>query len=293
MFYQTGYSSTEFNMDLSHFDFSNAQSIGYFLYNTGYNSNKFNTTIYLNNKDLSSSNLFGDSFSKPGSSMIIDYNSRTSVLASSIISTHSNANVTKGKLRKVYINDALIGDEIVISNQKFYVIDNYDTTLTLLSALSLNESGKQSTTPYEVPFASASGWEYEPGPKEIEPQYYGTDISNLLNIFVTDLRNETRDNSIIADLATLEQLSYVGCDPYFDYYYDSSESFTCPIFSWLNSSKKWWTRSAVSNYPNSIWHAANGKLDTSHYESEATVRPVIIVYKDTIKKIVNNQMNPQ
>ena len=38
----------------------------------------------------------------------------------------------------------------------------------------------------------------------------------------------------------------------FDYYYDSSESFTCPIFSWLNSSKKWWTRSAVSNYPNSV-----------------------------------------
>ena len=89
-------------------------------------------------------------------------------------------------------NPYYIGREIAIGEEKFNIISDNGTTISLLAQK--NISG---TTPYKQTdeqiwtiFSDSNGWEYTPGPKEIDVQTWGGEAKALLNGYVSYLKTE-------------------------------------------------------------------------------------------------------
>ena len=100
MFYETGYNSSNFTLDLSNFDTSKVTNMSYMFRETGYNSTNFNTSITIKNPNIYSHNynaMFKDVATQPGSKIIVNYTSETEALVDKMIATKSaNSNVVKG-----------------------------------------------------------------------------------------------------------------------------------------------------------------------------------------------------
>lgn len=98
MFYQTGYNSTIFTLDVSNFDTSNVTSMKRMFSMTGYNSTKLNTSITISNPNTTSYfNMFNKVATQDGSKITVNYTSETSDLVDKMIATKSsNSNVVKG-----------------------------------------------------------------------------------------------------------------------------------------------------------------------------------------------------
>lgn len=133
-----------------------------------------------------------------------------------------------------------------------------------------------------VVFSNSGGWEYTPGPKEIDIQTWSTDLKTYVNEYVSYLKEETGDTSISGDLITMTELGNLGCTISDDYSYNSDS--TCANTSnasWLVNGQKWWTRSADAAYVNRVWYVhTDGHLTSTHSSNGSRgVRPVITIDK--------------
>ena len=287
MFYQTGYNSTIFTLDVSDFDTSNVTDMSEMFLHAGFNSTKLNTSITIRNPNVNSYNsMFSGVAIKTGSQITVNYTKETSDLVDKMIATKSyGSNVVKGKII-VDVDNLSIGDEIHIENEKFNVISQTDDTVTMLAQYNLGTDYKQNTTYNYVAFSDTNGWEFEPGPKEIDIQTWSTTPKTYVNEYVTYLQGETGDTTLSGDLITLTQLKALGCTINDDYSY--SNDLTCAnsqYADWLVTSQRWWTQSALPKVGITIWHVSynNGVLSTSNYTNSNAIRPIITISKKALK----------
>jgi hypothetical protein len=258
---------------------------------TGYNSTKFVTSITIKNPNTTSySNMFGSVATKTGSQITVNYTSATSSLVDQMIATKSsNSNVVKGVL-KVDIDNISIGDEITINNEHFNVISQTKDTITMLAQYNLGTDYRQSTTANTLRFSESKGWEYYPGPKEIEISQYGGNADTYLKNYAAYLNNIVKDSNISSNLITMTTLKNLGCT-ITDNYSISSETLSCTNSQhvlWLVNGQSWWTRSAYSGNADDIWIVSTdgslyGFQQGNFYGGRYGIRPIITISKNVLK----------
>ena len=125
----------------------------------------------------------------------------------------------------------------------------------MLAQYNLGTDYRQSTTVNKVAFSDGNGWDYTPGPKEIDIQTWGGDTKTILNNYVSYLQTELGDDSVTGDLITLKELKTLGCRIQDDYTWTGYETcYSSPYESWLINGQDWWTRSAHSTAASNVWH---------------------------------------
>lgn len=175
------------------------------------------------------------------------------------------------------------------SNEKFNVIGVTDEKISLLSSMMLDSTYRQSSSPQLGLFASEVGWEYKPGPKEIDIFAYEGDAGTFVTEYVSFLRETTGDTSITGNLITLKELKSLGCIINDDYSSTNSDTLTCensPYASWLLINNAFWTRSANPASEKGVWAVvSSGKLGqgiVGFIFSPAGYRPVITIDKSVV-----------
>ena len=175
----------------------------------------------------------------------------------------------------------MIGNEITIANETFNIISDNGDTITMLAQYNLNTNYKQSTTNNYVSFSNSYGWEYTPGPKEIDIQAYDGNAKTYVNEYVSYLKGETGDSTLTGTLITMTELKSLGCKINDDYSYVSS--LTCAnagYRSWLVNGQYWWTRSANPLGSFYVWTVYDaGSLRAFDYKQPRGIRPVITMSK--------------
>ena len=173
-----------------------------------------------------------------------------------------------------------IGDVISIAGEKFNVISQTDTTVTMLAQYNLGTDYRQSEESNAITFSGSDGWEYTPGPKEIDIQVWAGSSKTYLNEYVAYLKTLTRGASVKGDFITLSQLKKLGCTIQDDYSKTGIETCVDSQYAyWLVNGQVWWTRSATPDSSWSIWAVSNdGSLNYFSLGTYALgVRPVITV----------------
>ena len=179
-----------------------------------------------------------------------------------------------------------VGDVYSLNEETFNVISQTEDTVTMLAQYNLGTDYRQteSTTSneYGVKFASTEGWEYTPGPKEIDIQTWSTNPKTYVNEYVSYLQSKTGSTSIAGNLITLAELKALGCTINDDYTYTSG--LTCvnsEHANWLVNGQNWWTRSAYPDSSYGVWRVrTSGVLVGDDYSNtNSGVRPVITVSK--------------
>ena len=194
--------------------------------------------------------------------------------------TQSNNNVSSPLVRTFNI-----GDELFIGSERFNIISTTSDTVTMLAQYNLGTDYRQSTTANYVSFSNTTGWEYTPGPKEIDIQQYDGNAKTYVNEYVSYLKSQTGDSTITGNLITLTELKGLGCTIDTNYYEEDEEEYHCyssPYKSWLiNDVQNWWTRSANPDFPQSVWMMYNHGLLTIRYylNNYFGIRPVITMSK--------------
>ena len=186
---------------------------------------------------------------------------------------------------------SLIGQEITFGEEKFNVISADEDTITMLAQYNIGTNYRQSSIERDVTFSYSNGWEYAPGPKEIDIQQFDGEVKNNLNEYVSYLKTVTGDSNLTGNLISLRELKALGCTIAEDYSYTSG--FTCvnsDYKSWLVNGQYWWTRSALSSISNNVWVVnATGSLSSFNYREPMGgngVRPVITILKETLEKSI-------
>ena len=183
-----------------------------------------------------------------------------------------------------------VGKEIAIGDEKFNIISSDATTVTMLAQQNITDSTPYKQTDEQIwtMFSDSNGWEYTPGPKEIDVQTWGGDAKALLNGYVSYLKTEYGVD-VTGDLITMAQLGDLGCTIPSDYAWGDAEygDYTCnnsEHSEWLVNGQYWWTRSAYSEGSISLWIVDDDGSLGSHrgYIINDGVRPVITISKSLI-----------
>lgn len=177
-----------------------------------------------------------------------------------------------------------IGYEISIGEEKFNVISQTDTTVTMLAQYNISDTApyKQTDTQVRIFFSKTVGWEHTPGLKEIDVQTWGGDGKTILNNYVSYLNTEY-DVSVTGDLITLSELGELGCTVPTDYAWGSG-GWTCTGSEhkdWLINGQYFWTRSVSSI--NAVWvMLSGGQLGDYDCNGSNGIRPVITISKEKL-----------
>ena len=181
-----------------------------------------------------------------------------------------------------------VGEEVTIAEEAFNVVKDNGDTVTLLAAYNLGDDYRQTSVQNNENLADKSGWEYNPGPNEIDIQLYDGSSKTYVNNYVTYLKEITGDNNLSATLITLSQLKELGCTINDDYSY--TKGLTCANSehsAWLVNEQGWWTRSVTSvNNADWVWLVEdNGDFLLFPYNYRCGVRPVITISKEALKNL--------
>ena len=259
---------------------------------TGKEALNLDISITISNPNIESyHSMFIDTAKNGTSKITVNYIAETENIVDKMINAASSgANVVKGKLI-VDVDSLSIGDEVHIAGEKFNVISQTDDEITMLAKYNLGTDYRQSTTTNASPFSSSSGWEYSPGPKEIDIQVWSTNPKKYVNEYVSFLNDELNLNNIGGDLISLNQLKTLGCvipENYSDT--EDENNRTCKdskYKSWLVNGQFWWTKSAVPVYEADLWvFAYSGVLYRGNYLDNITVRPTITISKIDLKNYI-------
>jgi hypothetical protein len=183
-----------------------------------------------------------------------------------------------------------IGDVITIANENFNVISDNGDTITMLAQYNLGTDYRQNESMNKVRFSNNSGWEYTPGPKEIDIQDYDGNVKTYVNEYVYYLQSETGDVSLSGNLMTLTELKKIGCTINNDYSLTSESTCTNSEHkSWLVNGQRSWLRSAFPGKDGVIWLINEaGGLETEYYldlDGVNGVRPVVTISKQTLENL--------
>ena len=279
LFSNAGFNSREFDLDLESWDTSKVEDTSYMFYLAGFCSFKFNTIINITNPNtLSYTGMFATAVTQDGSQILVKYTMETSDLVDLMIAT-------KGARSHVYKWYELTpGTEVSIGDETFNVVNDNGDSISLLAKFNIGTDYKQSGTANTVAFATASGWDYTPGPKEIDIQVWSSNPKTYVNGYVNYLNGLMGINNVKGDLLTGTQLIGLGCKFTTNYGFvtNSRSCADSPHYSWLINGQKWWLKSASSNYPDSVWQVwADGYIyDAGTAMTSANgIRPVITLNK--------------
>jgi hypothetical protein len=168
----------------------------------------------------------------------------------------------------------------------------------MLAQYNLGTNYRQSTTNIHVTFSNSNGWEFTPGPKEIDIQQYDGDAKIYINEYVSYLKSETGDFTITGTLITLAELKILGCT--IPTNYSITSGITCEesqYSSWLINTQNWWTRSARSDNGSYVWSLlstgdiSSVNYDTSGYVGKIGIRPIITISKSSIETTISFSIN--
>ncbi len=199
--------------------------------------------------------------------------------------------ISKELAKKYLLKKYNVGDFVVLGNEKFNVIRDNGTTLTMFAQYNLGTDYKQSTISSFVDFSETRGWEYTPGPKEIDIQSYDGAAKTYVNEYFNYLKEQTGANDLNVDLITLKELKNLGCTINDDYsYHGSDENSSCQdseYFDWLFVGQYWWTKSAVNNDNIRVWTVLVDGLLVAVYNDlgfieNVGIRPVVTISKNYI-----------
>jgi hypothetical protein len=152
----------------------------------------------------------------------------------------------------------VIGEVVTIDTESFNVISDNGDTVTMFAKERLSTDYLQCVAGVSdcvsVNFSYETGWEYTPGPKEINIRDYSSDVATYLDNYQANLRTMTGDDTLTTDLITLTQLGELGCTISEDYTPSGDEDcYSSPYVDWLINGKWIWTKSARSNDPEMVW----------------------------------------
>jgi hypothetical protein len=249
------------------------------------------TMIIIKNPNISNySSMFEGVAIQPGSQITVNYTSETEALVDKMIATKSsNSNVVKGKL-VVEVDKLKIADEVHIENEKFNVIDVTDDIVVMLAKDNLGTDFRQGKDENKVSFSNTNGWEYTPGPVEIDIQQFDGNAKLYINEYSNYLNGLLGEDSVDVNLITMTELKDLGCTVSEDYSFALNLNCTeSPYISWIKNGKSWWTRSPVSTFDVSVWAVfGSAAIGYDGYSRElGGIRPVIRVSKETLKKYLD------
>ena len=181
-----------------------------------------------------------------------------------------------------------VGDVVTIGTEGFHVIKDNGDTVTLFADYNLGTDYKQSTTANNVKFSNSDGWEYTPGPKEIDIQTWSTNPKTYVNNYVDYIKTKvsaTSSDTLTGNLITMTELGELGCTIIADY--SPASGLTCANSanaSWIVNGQQYWTRSAYSNNSNSVYFVTTYGVIANNPSKNVVsgVRPVIIISKSLI-----------
>jgi len=189
-----------------------------------------------------------------------------------------------------------IGEEISIENENFNVISQTATTVTMLAQYNLGADFKQTTNEHHVTFSDIYGWEYTPGPKEIDIQNFDGNVKQYINEYDNYLSSITKDNTLLTSLITVKELGKLGCIVPIDYAWGDFEygDYHCrnSIYkNWLLNEENIWTLSASADAQNEVWHVyANGNLYPLEGDVKSrSIRPTVTISKETLKYLASQK----
>lgn len=209
------------------------------------------------------------------------YDITCSINANALERNTQNSDIVPPDVKRKYF----VGEEIIINTEAFNVISDNGDTVTMLAKYNLNVDYQQSSTQYKMTFSDASGWEYTPGPKEVDFLEWSPNFSLFLEKYVYFLKEQTNDTDIEASIITLNQLKELGCTINDDY--SKGSNVTCKnsnYLKWLDNGQTWWTVSAVSTNSASLWlFISGGTLGLGACTSSYSIRPLITISKDILE----------
>ena len=184
-----------------------------------------------------------------------------------------------------------IGEEISIEEEKFNVISQTATTVTMLAKYNLGTDYRQSITSNGVNFSQTGVWSLESGTNDIDIQSLGDgSVKNYVNNYVDYLISQVNDNTLIGNIITLSELKVLGCTVQEDYSYTGNENcYNSKYKKWLYNGQLWWTRSIYTKTQGHIWVIdANESLDDYvNYDRNYCIRPTITISKETLKYLAS------
>jgi len=184
------------------------------------------------------------------------------------------------------VNPYYIGREVSIGNEKFNVISDNGITVSMLAKYHIGDNSKQNSGGKNITFSDSEGWEYTPGPKEIDIQQWGGESKTRVNNYVAYLKDEYKID-VYGNLISLNELSALGCTISQNYSYgDGNWSCTDSKNSnWLINNQYWWTSSASPDSPQKVWIVGGlGSLYYSDYNNAYCIRPVITISKEDLEQ---------
>jgi hypothetical protein len=293
MFASTGYASTVFNMNLSRIDFTSVTNTKYMLSHTGASSAKFSTNIIINSPNIVDYEyMFERVATKTGAQIVVYYiDDDTSALVDLLIATKTDtSNVIKGGMKIEDFMLLTVGDEVVIGSERFNILSINGDEIRLFAKYNLSNNFVQTTAPNNKPFATTNGWEFNPGPKDVDIQVWSVNPKNYVNAYVEYLKGITGDSNLSGDLIAMSELYTLGCDVNANYNYKSTVNCNDSQYgSWLVNGQMWWTKSAYPHTEIDIWKVeTSGKLNGNRHTSSNGIRPVITVSKDALYQIGDN-----
>ena len=228
----------------------------------------------------------------------IAYSITCNLVAESVDRTSPGSGEVASPLEPIRIS---VGDVMTIANESFNVISQTDTTVTMLAQFTLGPEYRQSEIDNEVVFSDGDGWEYTPGPKEIDIQTWSTNPKTYVNEYVSYLKKLTLDDSLNGNLITVSELMSLGCTgANADYTVTGNE--TCKNsehYNWLVTSQFWWTRSAYPGDSTVIWRMTatengglyagsymSGNYGEGGYDVPHGIRPIITLSKNSLYKAI-------
>lgn len=182
-------------------------------------------------------------------------------------------------------NDKIdIGDEVDMFGEKFNIIEANEANIVMLAKYNISLEYKQSNNSNLVVFSQGYGWEYTPGPEEIDIETWSNYPKDYINNYVLYLQTKLDSILVSGDLITLKSLNKLGCIIQNDYSLNNNE--TCadsPYKSWLANEQPWWTKSSSSDNEDKIWAVStSGRLTEELYnKKEYGIRPTITIPYET------------
>lgn len=234
----------------------------------------YRTPWYVNTKNSYNQYNLGDSTYEEGCMLISSASIRPTITISK-------------ELYLTLIDYYKTGREVTIGNEKFNVIKDNGTTITMLAQYNLGTDYRQSTYQSSITFSDSNGWDYGIPPKDIDVQSYDGDVKTYINAYVDFLKTETGNELITGDLISLYQLETLDFDLPDDWSTNNGIGITTSTNkykSWFINGQNWWTKAAGTTSDKTVYIiSADGSISSGYYTSNGRgVRPVITISKDAI-----------
>jgi len=189
-----------------------------------------------------------------------------------------------------------VGEEITIGTEKFNIISDNGSTISMLAQYNLGTDYRQTSTENLIEFSGGASHS-ELGPRDIDIQIHSTNPKTYVNQYVSYLTEISGDLNLKGDLISVKELKKLGFLNIDDeYYYKGGE--TCvgtPYSNFLINGQSYWTKTTTST-GESYWIVTNtGEFSQGMCKKNYFgIRPVITISKSAIpKEIINFQINSQ